>query len=126
MYRDPIAHLERQHEMLKMMPKMPVPAGIDEKMRRRFEDMPGERFREQASKIYAGLLAARREGEAMKFAARARELETSEKMTVALVKTALEAEQARTEHVEWLRRVEGEESKDLAELVERQLRERAQ
>ena len=58
-------------------------------------------FRSQAGTLYAALLAARRT-EADAVAAKAKELDPSVSMVMALVDIALDAHQSRQQHLEWL------------------------
>jgi thioredoxin 1 len=108
MYPDPIRELEKEDEFRKMIPRREPPAGMDEASRKMIEEMPSRMFREKAARLYAGLLAAKRDGDAEKFAARARELDDSPKMVATLISTALEAEQARKAHLEWIDAAKGD------------------
>lgn len=101
LYPDPLETLERDHEILQMMPKTRLPAGMDEEMRKRLEEMPKRMFQDKAGRVYASLLAAKREDDATKFAAKARELDDKPAMVAALIRTALKANQPRKNHADW-------------------------
>jgi hypothetical protein len=64
--------------------------------------MPLRLFRRNTGRLYAGLLASAREEEAREVAVQARELDDAPGTVAALVSTALEAGQPRSEHIEWL------------------------
>lgn len=107
---DPIGEIEQDHAINAMRPKFDLPEGLSDEQRRRIEEMPHRRLREKAGIMYAGLLAAKREDDATKFAARARELDKSIAMVAALVSTALQADQPRTQHLRWIDEVAKEDN----------------
>ncbi len=115
LYARPVEELEQQHALCAMMPKGQPPEGLPEEERKRLEDMPNEMLRQEAGILYAGLLAAGREEEAGKLAKRARELDESAAMVAELVGRALEAGQARAQHLEWIDQC-GKADKALGEL----------
>lgn len=106
LYTDPIGEIEREHALNAMRPKHDPPEVLSDEQRKYIEDMPNRMLREKAGIIYAGLLAARREDEAEKFTARARELDESAAMVAALVSTALKADQPRKQHLQWIDAIE--------------------
>lgn len=61
-------------------------------------------FRELAGTMYAGLLAANRDQDGAKVAARARKHDPSGAMIVALVRAALQAGEPRRAHLDWARK----------------------
>lgn len=84
-------------------------------------DLSREVQRDSAADIYAALLAAKREDEAAKVAAKARELDPTTAMVVTLVRRALLAEQPRPAQREFLSGHTGSEVDDLRERLERAL-----
>lgn len=102
LYRNPIEKLELAHNIMSRSPKLPAFEGMDQKQQERLEEMPRQIFRTKAGRLYAGLLAAGRDGDAQKLAARARELDDAPAMVAALVSTSLGAGQVRKEQIEWL------------------------
>jgi thioredoxin 1 len=122
LYKDPMRDLQFRHQLIAMRPPMSLPEGIPEEQRKEIEDMPGNMFRENVSRIYAALLAADREKEAEAFANEARRLDGSAKLRDALVETALEAREPREEHLGWTAEGEGRLDGDLRKRVQAALK----
>src|SRR5260221_729315 len=99
MYPKPVVVLQQQRQLMGMMSKQKLPAGVDEATVR---EVPMRILREKAKVMYAGLLAAGREADADQLAAKAREFDDSSAMLAALIATALEAGQPRKAQMEWL------------------------
>jgi hypothetical protein len=102
---DPIAKLRFEVHALNSRPKFKAQqtGRMDEDLRANMEELPLRLFRENISKVYAGLLAAGREAEAQKFADEGRKADQSPKMVAALVERALQAGEPRLLHIEWLK-----------------------
>jgi thioredoxin 1 len=123
MYPDPIAELQREHDFMVMLPKHDPPPEMDEATKKMIDEMPAKMFREKIGQMYAGLLAAGREEDAAKLAAKARELDAKPEMSRDLVSWALKAKQARKGQLAWLT---DEGSSDLKARVEAALKEQDQ
>ncbi|HYF14672.1 MAG TPA: thioredoxin family protein [Phycisphaerales bacterium] len=114
---DPLADLESDRDMMEMMKQHRPRGGVDEETRKYMEEAPARMFREKTGRLYAGLLAAGRENVAEKYAVRAREHDPSTDMLKALITTALDAEQARPVHKEWIAKAKDDSLDELAERV---------
>jgi thioredoxin 1 len=104
-YRNPLQSLEQDH------------ANVARELRR---------FREQAGQVYAALLAADRHELAEQVAERARTLDDSPTMVIALISTALKADEPRSAHLQWLADIKDadEDVKILRKEVEAALEQR--
>ncbi|MGE3107677.1 MAG: thioredoxin family protein [Phycisphaerales bacterium] len=103
LHPDPIADLKAAHQFFRLMPETPAPKGMDEETAQMLADTRYRIFRDQAARLYAGLLAADKPNDAAALAEKARELDDSAGMLKRLVATALKAGQARSQHGDWLR-----------------------
>ncbi len=95
---DPLAKVDQDFEQAETFLRMTKGRGDDEEM----QNMAMGQFREGASALYAGLLAAGRAEDAGKVAAHVLKKDDTGKARVALVTTALKAGQAKPVHLEWL------------------------
>ncbi len=102
LYPDPVAELEQEHALQVLMRGHEPPKGLSEEQRKELEELPKRMLREKVGTIYAALLAAGRDQDAGKVAARARDLDDSPAMIAALVSTACKAGQPRKQHLEWI------------------------
>src|SRR5690606_28177062 len=102
LYADPLGELKSSYDLMEMTRRFEPPQGLPEEHRKRLEEMSMQRFRDSAGQLYAGLLAAGREDLGASVAAKAREYDSSVEMVTTLIDTALEADEPRSEHQEWI------------------------
>lgn len=114
--KDPIAKLQRDHEMLAITSR-PL-RDADEEMQKRLKQRMNDRFRDGTARLYAGLLAAGREGEATKFAEEARKLDPAPELVTTLIEMALESGNPRDPQADWLKELAGK-GHDVAQLQQR-------
>lgn len=105
LYADPVAEVERDHSYVRNAPQAPLPKELDEAVRKQIQDIPARQFREKASRIYAGLLAAGRDADAGKVIARAYELEKDARVIQAAVELALDIGEPRAEQIKMIEEV---------------------
>jgi len=99
LYEDPAKVIEMWHQIALEVPgpRAETKPGQDPAM----QDVAAQTLHRRAGRMYAGLLAAGREEDAKKFAARAREIDDSLGMFRALMLTALKAGQVRPDQADW-------------------------
>lgn len=112
LYRDPVRSLRSYPSMLSRLDDFP----LDPEELRALRDETEAEFRERAASRYACCLAAGRDAEAAQIVAMVREHLTDDRVSLALVRHALEAGAARAEHVEWLGAVSGGHTAEAAAL----------
>ncbi len=100
--KDPLADLDQEIEFLRHAARIRLPEGMGDEQRKIMEETPKRLFREKVARVHAGLLAAGRDDVALKYARRALKADASAAMARELVATALDAEQPRADHIEWL------------------------
>lgn len=95
----------------------------DFRHRELMDDSTRRRLQRDVGRLYAGLLASGRDDEAGQVAARACQIDRTGGMPKRLVQTALEADEPRPEHAQWLQTAydKGEETAALAEDLRRAL-----
>lgn len=93
--KNPVTKLRQDHAMWAQIPPIP---NADAEMKAHLKQLQADNFRTTASRIYAGQLAAGRDGEADKVLAEAIKLDDTPEMRVALVKMAIKVGQPRQNH----------------------------
>jgi thioredoxin 1 len=99
--KDPIAKIREDHELVALTSR-PI-RGADEDMQKQVNEMASQRFRDGTARLYAGLLAAGREGDAAALAEEARKLDPAPEMVTTLIEMALESGNPRDPHADWLK-----------------------
>ncbi len=93
-YKDPMANLEQSFERAKRMKEVTAKITLG----RAFPDF----FAKDAGRMYAALLAAKREDEASKVATKSFELSDTPELRIELVSSAADAKQFRPQHLKWI------------------------
>lgn len=93
--KDPVGKVRDDHAMWAQIPQVP---NADAEMKAHLKQLQANNFRTTTSRIYAGQLAAGRDGEADKVLAEAIKLDDTPEMRVALVKMAIKVGQPRQSH----------------------------
>jgi hypothetical protein len=101
-YAEPVVFVDQQVMLSESLGAAPESSGVSQETRQRLEAMRLHRLLEQVAAVYAACLAAGREDEAQRIAARLREAHDGPQTHVELVDAALEAGSPRPEHLQWL------------------------
>jgi hypothetical protein len=103
-HADPKEEIESFGEMMKLEERMSAREGIPPEQNLEMMETMRRVHRDRLARLYAGLLAADREAEANAFAGQAREVDGDKEagMLIALLEMALQADEARQVHMEWL------------------------
>lgn len=117
LYTDPLGELQSSYDLMTMTSRYAPPEGLTKEQRQELEEMPARMFRDGAGELYAGLLAAGREEAAASVAAKAREYDPSAETVSTLIETALQADQPRAVHQQWIAALQDASLDDLAARV---------